>query len=269
MPAEKTLGIVLRTQDYRDTSLLAVFYTPDFGKVKAIIKAAKDNRARFGSTLEPFSLNEITVYFRPRGDLHLVTSADLVENYHAIRRDLNCLGWASYFLELVDEFTESGPSHPRIFDLLKEALAVLRPGSDGSLLARLFELKLVQDLGLMPHLERCVRCGELPEEEVNFSTVSGGILCSRCRKGEGPVVPVPRTAIDFLLKAQDESMSASVRAVLNPFVREKIDRMMRQFIEYHLRAKPKALVFLEKISSGDTMDDKPVRPLAGFGTASL
>src|SRR3989338_6070513 len=99
MAAQITQAFVLRTQDYRDTSLLATFYTRDFGKVKAIVKGVRDARYRYGSTLEPFSLNENTVYQRKRGasDLHLVTAAELIERFETVRRDLSMLGSATYF----------------------------------------------------------------------------------------------------------------------------------------------------------------------------
>ena len=62
MAAEKTLAYVIQTRDYRDTSLIVTFFTYDFGKVKAVIKGGRDGRGRLGSTLEPFSLNEIILY---------------------------------------------------------------------------------------------------------------------------------------------------------------------------------------------------------------
>ena len=67
MSATKTLAFTLKTQDYRDTSLLGYFYTRDHGKVRGIVKGIRDTRARFGSTLEPFSLNEILFYKRRKG----------------------------------------------------------------------------------------------------------------------------------------------------------------------------------------------------------
>ncbi len=62
MSAIKTQAFILKTQVYRDTSLLGDFYTRDHGRIKGVIKGIRDTRARFGSTLEPFSLNEILFY---------------------------------------------------------------------------------------------------------------------------------------------------------------------------------------------------------------
>ena len=67
MSATKTQAFVLKTKPYRDTSLLAYFYTKDFGKINGIVKGIRDTRARFGGMLEPFSLNEILFYRKRRG----------------------------------------------------------------------------------------------------------------------------------------------------------------------------------------------------------
>lgn len=99
MPAVETMAYVLSTKDYRDTSLLATFFTSEFGNIKAVIKGGRDAKYRYGSTLEPFSLNRISVYKRKRGDLHLVTAVELMDRFNGLRVDLSKLGWASYLIE--------------------------------------------------------------------------------------------------------------------------------------------------------------------------
>src|SRR5258705_7652829 len=116
MSATKTLAFILKTQDYRDTSLLGDFYTREHGRVRGIVKGIRDTRARFGSTLEPFSLNEILFYKRKRGgDLHLVTQVDMLEEFPVVRGDLERLATASYCIELVSELVEPEEPHREIF----------------------------------------------------------------------------------------------------------------------------------------------------------
>src|SRR3989338_3791400 len=104
MSATKTYAFVLNTQDYRDTSLLGDFYTRDHGRIRGIVKGIRDTRARFGSTLEPFSLNEILFYKRKRGgDLHLVTQVDMMDEFPGVRDDLERLAAGAYCIELLSE----------------------------------------------------------------------------------------------------------------------------------------------------------------------
>ena len=207
MAADKTLAYVIRTQDYRDTSLLATFYTLGHGKVKAILKGGRDARFRMGSTLEPFSLNEILIYRRRRGgDLHMVTGADLVDRFEPVRRDLEKLGTASYFMELLDQMAES-EAHPEVFYLVSDALNFLADGHSPRRTARIFEVKLLTALGFMPELGQCVRCGAKDFEEIYFAVGSGGIVCGHCRAAESPLVMIPKGVISFLEQAMKRSFT--------------------------------------------------------------
>ncbi len=249
MPGQTTQAFVLRTRDYRDTSLMATFYTWNFGKLKAIVKGGREARLRYGSTLEPFSLNEILVYHRRRGDLHLVTSAELIERYERVRRDLEALGTASYVTELVDEMTDSGQAHPEIFMLIRETLEFLQKGGRPWLAARTAEVKLMQNLGLMPELSVCVRCAVRIGEEAYFSISSGGVVCPKCRKGEGPLVASPRAVLEALGAIREKGFEAP--AELSKANEERTERLLRRFVDYHLAYAPKSLKFLEKIGQAN------------------
>ena len=58
----KTEAIVLKTFDFRETSLIAHFFTKDHGRVNGILKGIRKDPRKFASTLEPFSSNEIVFY---------------------------------------------------------------------------------------------------------------------------------------------------------------------------------------------------------------
>src|SRR3989338_6082582 len=182
MSATKTLAFILKTQDYRDTSILGDFYTRDFGKIKGIVKGVRDARGRFGSTLEPFSLNEILFYRRRRGgDLHQVTQVDLVNLFPEVREDLERLSYASYFIQLVNELVEVEETNAKIFDLLSDSFKFLSSGASPKRTARIFELKLFEILGLMPEIDVCVTCQTENPDPAYFSVGLGGIHCRHCR----------------------------------------------------------------------------------------
>src|SRR3989338_3130109 len=176
MSATKTLAFALKTQDYRDTSLLATFYTRDHGKVRGIVKGIRDARARFGSTLEPFSMNEILFYKRKRGgDLHLITQVDLLDLFQSVRDDLERLSYASYFVDLLNELVEVEDPNPVIFDLLKDSLVFLSSGASCKRTARIFEVKLFDLLGLMPEIKSCCVCQVGNPSPAYFNVSLGGI----------------------------------------------------------------------------------------------
>jgi DNA repair protein RecO (recombination protein O) len=251
LSATKTLAFTLKTQDYRDTSLLGHFYTRDHGKVRGIVKGIRDTRARFGSTLEPFSLNEILFYKRRKGgDLHMVTQVELIDIYVDVREDLERLGYASYFAELINELVE--PEHPDedLFDLMKESLEFLGTGVSPKRAARIFEVKFFEILGLMPEIRACVVCRAEAPDPAFFSVSLGGIRCKACTQkkgGEAGSLPVSRGTIQFIEHVRRSAVKDLKNVKVVHEVGVELEKILRRFVDHHLNSRLKSVVFLEKM----------------------
>ncbi len=251
MSATKTEAFVLKTQDYRDTSLLAEFYTRDHGKIRGIIKGVRDARGSYGSTLEPFSLNEILFYRRRRGgDLHQVTQVDLLDPFQAVREDLDRLGYASYVIELLNRFVEVEDPTPELFHLLRDTLEFMAAGSSPRRAARIFEIKFFGLLGLMPEMTECVVCRTRAfEGGVYFSVALGGIHCRGCRAGEGggTSVPLSKGALNFFGHVRRSSVKVLEGVKVSQEVGEELEKALRRFVDYHLSYPLKSVLFLQKL----------------------
>ncbi len=265
MAATKTLALVLAKQDYRDTSLLVDFYTREHGKVKGIVKGIRDGHQRYGSTLEPFSLNEILFYKRKRGgDLHQVTQVELVDLFPAVREDLERLSYASYFIELIDELTETEEADPEIFELVIALLEFLATGASAKRAARIFEIKFFELLGLMPEIRSCVICRSEFPDPAFFSVRQGGIYCRPCAlKAQGAMgrigdeaamvastgvgIPVSRGTINFLEHARRSPVKDLYRVKVAQEVGAELEKVLRRFVDFHLQRKLNSLIFLEKM----------------------
>src|SRR3989338_6042251 len=233
MAATKTLAFILKTQDYRDTSILGDFYTRDFGKIKGIVKGVRDARGRYVSTLEPFSLNEILFYKRKRvGDLHQVTQVEVEK------------------------------SGPEIFDLLNDSFRFLSSGASPKRCARIFELKLFGLLGLMPEIHACVSCQKDDPEPAYFNASLCGIHCKNCRTDQarlstplktepsavlGTSFPVSRGTLNFLEHVRRSEVKELRRVKVAQEVGEELEKILRRFVDFHLTNKLKSVVFMEKM----------------------
>jgi DNA repair protein RecO (recombination protein O) len=252
MAATKTDAFVLRTQDYRDTSLLCDFYTRDYGKIKGIVKGVRDGRSRYGSTLEPFSLNEILFYRRKRGgDLHQVTQIELISLFGEARQDLERLGYASYFTELLRELTEVEDSHPAIFDLMADSLRFLESGASPRRAARIFEIKFFELLGLMPEIRVCAVCQQKDPSPAYFNAALGGIHCGQCQersaRGGGASYLVSRGTLLFLEHVRRSAIPDLYNVKVSQEVGMELEKILRRFVDFHLSNKLKSLVFMEKM----------------------
>lgn len=148
-------AIVLKTQAFRNTSLIATVFTKDFGKVQGLAKGIKVRCARkdskFFCYLEPLTLNRIVYYEKSRSGLHLLTQSDLLNQFQPIRHDLGKLGAASFMLELVDKGTQLEDKNRDIFELLVSSLSRLcEHGNDLKEILLFFQTQFLKLSGLMP-----------------------------------------------------------------------------------------------------------------------
>ena len=150
MAIQKTEAILLRRHEVRETSLILIAMTRDFGKVQGLVKGVRGARAAVPWYLEPLTLQAIVLYERRRSSVALISAFDLIDAFDPIRRDLVKISYASLFLDLVDGMTETGDPHPEIFDLLLYTLQALKTGADPRSLARSFEAHLLSVSGLLP-----------------------------------------------------------------------------------------------------------------------
>ena len=248
MSATKTQAFVLKTQDYRDTSLLVSLYTKDFGKIRGIVKGIRENQARFGSTLEPFSLNEILFYRRRKGaDLHQVTQADLVDPFWTARHDLEQLSYANYLLDLVDTLVEVDEPNEAIFNLIKDAIDFMQSGASPRRTARIFEMKLLDELGLAPELGACVVCRRMTPDPAYFSVSQGGLLCEDCHRKRDSGLRFSQGAILFLDRVRRQPFQALRPVKVSKEVGMEVERALKLFRDHHLSYPLKTVLFLEKM----------------------
>ena len=72
----KTRGIVLRSTDYSNTSIIAKIYTEQFGIQSYLIKGAKRKKASVKANLfQPLSLLELVVYKKEKKQLQALKEA--------------------------------------------------------------------------------------------------------------------------------------------------------------------------------------------------
>lgn len=248
MAASKTQAFVLKTQDYRDTSLLAHFYTRDFGKLHGIVKGIRDSRGRFGGTLEPFSLNEILVYRRRRGgDLHQVTGVELLDSFLVLHEDLERLSYASYFVDLVNQLVEAEEPNTAIFDLLNQSLRFLAGDASPKRAARIFEVKLLALLGLMPEIGACVICQNRNPEKVFFSITHGGIHCQSCQVQGEAGLAVSKGSLNFLEHVRRSEVQDLGPIKVSQEVGREVEKILRRFVDFQLPGKLRSVIFLEKM----------------------
>ena len=246
MAIQKTEAFILKTQPFRSSSLIVTFFTRAFGKIRALVKGVRREGETRGSTFEPFTRLEIIFYEKMRSDLHLVSEASMIESYEGIRSHLESLSYASYFCELVDSLCEVHDAHEKIFELLDFVFHYL-PSLGGRKMARIFEIKLLREIGWLPFLSACLQCGTKTFERGYFSVRQGGLFCSEC----GPKVPGARPITPESLAAMryysSHDLADSLKLAVSSKTANELETFLSRFILERHQKPFKSLSFLEKI----------------------
>ena len=204
MASEKSLAIVLRVTEYSETSCIVNLLTREFGRIGAIAKGARRPKSPFSAAIDVLAVCQIVFINKPSA-LSILTEAKLERRFRAGETDLKRLYAGYYVIELIRTLTNEGDRSPELFDLTHKILIQLDEGvfSENELNHRLllFELSLLDLLGQLPMLTRCVSCGREKTmlSEVNFGLNAGGVLCQTCRRGKPNVVQVSSAGFQSLL----------------------------------------------------------------------
>ena len=250
MSIEKSNALVLRTFDFRETSLIAFFYTKEFGKVHGILKGIRAEPDKFASTLEPFSHNEIIFYHKRSTDLHLVSGCDLKNNFLFLRNDMYRFGHASFMMELLDALTPLEDKNEAIYDLTMECLTQMDTNTYYDRIPTIYKVKALSLSGFKPHLHSCVACDNKIISQSKFSNSMGGLLCPDCFKRDIRATWIFRGTIATILYIEKNDLMSNLRLGLNPQVKRELDCLLNSFIEFHLEKKLKThrvLPYLDKV----------------------
>lgn len=237
MAIQKSEAFVLKTHPFRSSSLIVTTFSRSFGKIKGVAKGVRKEGLPHPATFEPFTLLEIVFYEKIRSEIHLISEAALLESFDSLRADLEVLATAYHFVELVDHLTEPHDPHEKIFELLHFAFQSL-PSVPPGFLARFFEVRLLHEVGLLPHLQSCVVCGEKEFDRVYFSSRQGAVFCPRCRQKSPESRQISRGVLETLRKfamggasdlgryAADDRMTKEMGDLMEAFLAERVGRRL-------------------------------------------
>ncbi len=221
-------GVVLRTYKLGEADRIVVFVTRGHGKVRAVAKGVRKTKSRFGSRLEPCSHVALQLY--EGRELDIVTQAESVDHFRAIRDDLDRLAGAQVMLEATDQVAQEHESDHRLYQLLLGALRALA-GSGSPLVTPAFLLKLLAADGVRPMVDVCASCGE-DTPLVAFDMTSGGLLCRSCRRGVG----VSPAAVDLLREVLGGRLGAALERPEDDATHE-VAHLATTAMEHHLERR--------------------------------
>ena len=149
----KTRGIVLRTVDYSDTSIITKVYTELFGIQSYLIKGAKRKKASVKSNLfQPLSLLELVVYKKEKKQLQTLKEARPEIHFISIPHETAKTSILFFLDEVLLRCLHEEEYNPELFSFLHETVQALDAAeNDFSNLHLIFLIRFSRHLGFFPH----------------------------------------------------------------------------------------------------------------------
>lgn len=210
----KDLAICLRTVNYSETSQVVTLLTREGGKIAGMAKGSRRAKSSFDGAIEIFSYGQVMFTQKAGGQLATLTDFEQQPRFRALHTNLRAINTALFAAELTEAFLEDGDPHPPLFDKFIKFLETVQDTKEESTMWAwliLYQLRLLEEVGLAPVLDVCVNCGaainsppakgESPEGgrgsnrpatpalrppllgkegNVYFSSHSNGLLCPAC-----------------------------------------------------------------------------------------
>jgi len=262
----RTEGIVMRRRDQGEADRVLILCTP-LGKIEVIAKGARKLRSRKAGHVELFSHSSF-VLSRVAKSWDIVSQAETMEPHHLLRDDLLRGTYGRYVVELLERFFAQGEGGQALFDLLGHTLGWLCKDDDLELIARFYEQHLLGLAGFRPEVFRCVgeHTGHVPlhpreatkdTRPYGFDPERGGALCQNChaeRNIRQGIMNLSPNGLWFLQECQRHAYARLRTQEVEPALHTEAERVMQNYITYHLERAVRSSVFLRQLKRENQAD---------------
>lgn len=166
----KTRGIVLKTIDHRETSVICQVFTEKFGLQSYIINGAKKNKAKIHiNILQPLHLLDMIVYHKSTGGIQRVSEARQTPVFQSIPYDDKKRSLIIFLNEVLSKCLKQQSSDEPLFEYIYHSILWLDRSSEASANYHLyFLLRLSKFLGFYPAVSN---------DNLPFFDLKEGIYC--------------------------------------------------------------------------------------------
>ncbi|MDK2980663.1 MAG: repair protein RecO [Chloroflexota bacterium] len=225
----KVEALVIAHKEYGEADRFVRLFSLQNGKLNTLAKGVRKMQSRKAAHLEPFTHAALVL---ARGHTFwIITQAETVNAFPAIREDLDKTTDASYIMELVDKISTEGQAEPSLFRLALETMGRINDNADTYNCMRYFELRFLDITGFRPELQNCVACKkEIQAEDQYFSPLQGGILCPQCGRMDNTAIAANVDTLRYLRHFQRSNYRSVENLEIPPRVRPALQRVLGQYI---------------------------------------
>jgi DNA repair protein RecO (recombination protein O) len=236
----KVRGIVIRETPYSECDKYIVLLAKGIGKISVFAKGACKINSPLLTATSIFCYADYVIVKRRTS--YVLKSAEMIDSFYDIRRDILSLFYASYLVELTNKTLADETPEDEIMLLLLYALKYVNGSSEDRWIAYIvFEFKFLEYLGYSPYLEKCYVCHSYDIEYID----PNGVCCSKCKQGR--YLPITQPALDALRYIQSKDVKHAFSFRLYGNHKKCLDDALQLMLTYHFNRTYPTYERLKKI----------------------
>jgi DNA repair protein RecO (recombination protein O) len=218
---------ILHHYSYGETSLLLEVFSREYGRLGLLAKGARRLRQRQRILLEAFQ--PLLIGWSGKGELPVLSAAELASD--AVSLQGQTLYCAFYLNELLLRLLHRHDPHQALYDVYADALHALAGGKPMEVTLRVFEKRLLQEIGYGLVLE---------SEMVNNAPIDPQATYQYVvNRGPMRVVDDDRDESSEVITVRGSSLIALAQETFSdPLTLQESKVLMRATLRYYLAGKP-------------------------------
>lgn len=244
-----TKGIIIREYTVGEGDKYITLFTYELGKIQVAAPKAQKYEKGLASGTQLFVYGQFLL--SGHKESYKLISVDVISMFHSIREDLIRLSYATYIVEFLKEVTQPNVTNKELLMLTLRTLHNLSKDiSSPKLVRRIFELRALKTIGLMPNLEHCTNCSKemvkVPLPRYNFVVAEGGIVCDECL-GQDYIITIGYVAVYAMRYILHTPLEELFKFKLDQDVLGQLERVCDKYIEYYIDKSFKTIEFIKSI----------------------
>lgn len=179
MEIVRTEGIVIGETNYSESSKILKVLTKDYGLISIMSKGCRNLKSKLRGVSGKLVYANFQFYYKENGISTLI-SADVINTLRNILIDIEKISYVSYLVDLTEQVYKNTYDDD-IYDLFILVLNKINDDYDFEAITYIYELKLLDYLGIRPNVDGCSLCGN-SKNIITISTKDGGYVCQNCFK---------------------------------------------------------------------------------------
>ena len=184
MDEYKVKGVVLTAGDYKEKDILITLFTVELGKIRAVLRGAKQTKAKLKFAGQPFCFADWILV--KRGEYFYVTQVDLIDTFYDLTSDYDCYLTATALSEVVLEVLKPNMLNEQLFVKFLTAIkSLIYDKINYNLVLCKFLLDVLSLSGYELNFHNCGRCNMPIVGDIILSSITNDFSCVSCSNNYG------------------------------------------------------------------------------------